>query len=240
MENGSPVLTTYSMFWECPSIPQKYRDEDKKLAEFYRPIERDSLMNEEEKTKHMIEWYKAANALLRGVTFPRQELLGVGQRMIECYRDGVHELVAWSQRQQVPVLVFSAGLGDSVQAALTAAGFQLPNVKVVSNFLDLDDNDKIVGIKGDEVIHTMNKNETTIKNTEYYEMVKERRNVLLMGDSIGDARMVEGMEHCAAVVKLGFLGHNVRDSLPKYLSQFDVVLVNEPSMRLPNAILQLI
>ncbi|XP_028161838.1 7-methylguanosine phosphate-specific 5'-nucleotidase-like isoform X1 [Ostrinia furnacalis] len=240
LENGSPVLTSFGMFRECPSIPQEYKDEDNRLADIYKPIERDPHMSLEEKTKHMVDWYNAAHAQLKGVTFPRQELMAIGHKMIDSFRDGVHELVSWSQRQQVPVLVFSAGLGDSVQAALTAAGFLLPHVKVVSNFLAIGDNDKIVGIKGDDVIHTLNKNETAIKNTEYYEMVKERRNVLLMGDSIGDARMAEGMEHCAAVVKLGFLGHNVRDSLPKYQSQFDVVLVNEPSVRLPNAILQLL
>lgn len=111
---------------------------------------------------------------------------------------------------------------------------------MVSNFLAIGDNEKIVGIKGDEVIHTLNKNETAIKNTEYYEMVRDRCNVILMGDNIGDARMAEGMEHCSAVVKVGFLGHNVEGNLPNYLDKFDVVLVNEPTVDLVNAILKLI
>lgn len=56
---------------------------------------------------------------------------------------------------------------------------------MVSNFLDTDSQDKITGIKG-EVIHCYNKNETVIKHTEYYEMVKDRSNVILMGDNLGN------------------------------------------------------
>lgn len=103
----------------------------------------------------------------------------------------------------------------------------------------MDDDDNIVGIKGD-VIHTYNKNEAAIKNTEYYEMVKQRCNVILMGDNIGDAGMAEGMEHCDVVIKVGFLGHHAESNLQNYLNKFDVVLVNEPSMDVVNAILKLL
>ncbi|CAH2063125.1 unnamed protein product, partial [Iphiclides podalirius] len=237
MDNGRMVLTSFGMFRECPSIPQCYRDEEIKLASYYKPIEVDPVMSIEEKTKHMVDWYQAAHKLLKGVKFPKQELLEVGHKMVECFRLGVKELISWSQTQQVPVLVFSAGLGESVVAALKAANFLLPNVKVVSNFLAIDETDTIVGIKGD-VIHTYNKNETAIKGTEYYEMVKERHNVLLMGDNIGDAGMAEGMEHCDVIIKIGFLGRNAGPNLENYLNKFDIVLVNDSTMDAANAILK--
>ncbi|KAL4709329.1 hypothetical protein ACJJTC_007061 [Scirpophaga incertulas] len=239
MEDGKNVLTSFGMFRECPSIPQYYKDEDNRLSDIYKPIECDPFLSVEEKSKHMIEWYKAGNAQLIGVTFPRQELLDIGHEMIDSFRQGVRELIDWSRHHHVPVLVFSAGLGDSVVAALKAANFMLPHVKVVSNFLAVEMNDKITGIQG-ELIHVFNKNETAIKNTEYYEMVKERSNVVLMGDSIGDAGMAEGMEHCDVVIKVGFLGRNVDGNLPNYLDKFDIVLVNDPTMDVVNAILELI
>jgi cytosolic 5'-nucleotidase 3 len=110
---------------------------------------------------------------------------------------------------------------------------------VVSNFLAVEDDEKISGIKG-EIIHTLNKNETAIKNTEYYDMVKERSNVVLMGDNIGDAGMAEGMEHCDVVVKVGFLDRHVVGNLPHYLHHFDIVLVNDHTMDVVNAILNLL
>lgn len=112
-------------------------------------------------------------------------------------------------------------------------------LQVVSNFLMMGEDDKISGIKG-EIIHTLNKNETAIKNTDYYEMVKERSNVILMGDNIGDAGMAEGMEHCDVVIKVGFLGHNIEGNLPNYLKKFDIVLVDHPTVNIVNAILKLL
>lgn len=104
----------------------------------------------------------------------------------------------------------------------------------------MDDNDVIVGIKGD-VIHTYNKNETAIKNTEYYDMVQQRSNVILMGDNIGDAGMAEGMGHCDVIVKIGFLGHqNAERNLENYLNKFDIVCVNDSTVDTTNAILKLL
>lgn len=54
--------------------------------------------------------------------------------MYQLFREGVADMIKWCEDQQVPVLVFSAGLGESVVAALTAANFLLPHVKV---YIDL-------------------------------------------------------------------------------------------------------
>ncbi|XP_045492528.1 7-methylguanosine phosphate-specific 5'-nucleotidase [Colias croceus] len=238
MDTGRIVLTSFGMLRECPSVPQYYRDEDNRLSNIYKPIEVDSEMGIEEKTKHMIDWYIAAHKLLVGMKLPKQELLEISKKMVECFRIGVKDLIMWSDKHQVPVLVFSAGLGECVVAALEAANFLLPNVKVISNFLAIDKNDTIVGIKG-EVIHTYNKNEAVIKNTEYYEMVKERNNVVLLGDNIGDAGMAEGMDHCDVIIKVGFLGRNVDANLNNYMNKFDIVLVNDHTMDVANAICKL-
>lgn len=81
----------------------------------------------------------------------------------------------------VPVLVFSAGLGESIQAVLTYEKILLPNVKLVSNFLKIKDG--ILDGFSDEypLIHTFNKNETVLEGTDYYDMVHNRQHVLLMG-----------------------------------------------------------
>ncbi|XP_050679976.1 7-methylguanosine phosphate-specific 5'-nucleotidase [Leptidea sinapis] len=239
MENGKIVLTSFGMFRECPSVPQHYKDEDNRLSSIYKPIEVDSTMSIEDKTKHMVDWYMAAHSLLKGMKFPKQELIEISKKMIDCFRSGVKEIILWSQKKQVPVLVFSAGLGECVVAALNSANFLLPHVKVVSNFLSMDEDDTIVGIKGD-VIHTYNKNEAAIRDTEYFGMVRDRSNVLLMGDNIGDAKMAEGMAHCDVIVKIGFLGRNVEANLQNYLEKFDIVLVNDHTMDVANAILKLV
>lgn len=71
-------------------------------------------------------------------------------------------------------------------------------------------------------------------------MVKDRSNVLLMGDNIGDAAMAEGMEHCDVVIKIGFLSNSLDGNLQNYLNHFDIVLLNDSTMNVPNAILKLV
>lgn len=63
----------------------------------------------------------------------RDEIQHVAAKYQHCLRDGTHELFADLNRMAVPILVFSAGLGDSVLAVLNQAGVMQPNVKVSEN-----------------------------------------------------------------------------------------------------------
>ena len=67
----------------------------------------------------------------------------------------------------------------------------------------------MVGFQG-ELIHTFNKNENSIHNSDYFEKLVHRDNVILMGDTIGDLRMAEGCDKNANVLKIGFLNDKVR------------------------------
>ena len=47
-------------------------------------------------------------------------------------------------------------------------------------------------------------------NTEFSENIStERRNVILLGDSIGDPNMSHGISHDNHVLKIGFLNYDV-------------------------------
>lgn len=62
------------------------------------------------------------------------------------------------------------------------------------------------------MIHVFNKNEFALKNTKYYEIIKTRGNVILMGDSLGDAGMTNGVACSNAVLKIGFLYEHVSNN----------------------------
>lgn len=79
---------------------------------------------------------------------------------------------------------------------------------MISNFLKYNNEGVIEGFQG-KPIHVFNKNEYVLKGTDYHELIEERTNVILMGDSIGDAGMAEGMPHCDSVLKIGFLYDHV-------------------------------
>lgn len=129
----------------------------------------------------------------------------------DCIRDGTRPMMELLNRNNVPVLVFSAGLGNSVISLLRQADVYFPNVKVVSNFLQYDQDDILNGLQ-ERVIHTFNKNEHALEGTEYLKLVQDRDHVLVMGDSLGDATMADGVPAQSHVLKIGFLFDHVKSS----------------------------
>lgn len=127
----------------------------------------------------------------------------------DCIRDGTKPMLELLNRHKVPVLVFSAGLGNSVISLMRQADVYLPNVKVISNFLQSGEDGILNGLQ-ERVIHTFNKNETALVGTEYYHLVKDRDHVIVMGDSLGDATMADGVPAQAHLLKIGFLFDHVR------------------------------
>jgi hypothetical protein len=74
---------------------------------------------------------------------------------------------------------------------------------IVSNMMEFNDDGLIVAFK-EPLIHILvyigklkpqNKNEANIKGLPYFNSIKQRNNVILMGDSEGDPHMGEGLEH---------------------------------------------
>lgn len=72
------------------------------------------------------------------------------------------------QAAGVPVLVFSAGLGDSVSAVLRYHNALLPNVHIISNYLQFNGL-QVNGFQGD-IIHSFNKNEHAVEKSDYFEV----------------------------------------------------------------------
>ena len=72
------------------------------------------------------------------------------------------------QAAGVPVLVFSAGLGDSVSAVLRYHNVLLSNVHIISNYLRFNGL-QVNGFQGD-IIHSFNKNEHAVDKSDYFEV----------------------------------------------------------------------
>ncbi|XP_055530429.1 7-methylguanosine phosphate-specific 5'-nucleotidase [Wyeomyia smithii] len=239
LSNGEKILTSFGMFNECRSLPASVLLESKKLFEKYRPIEIDPHMPLEEKIIYMIEWWSKTGDLLKGFPLPQEEIAEVAKRFKEGLRDGTHQMFWDLNEQRVPCLVFSAGLGDSVVSVLRQADVLHPNVKVISNFLQYGADGNLNGLQ-EKMIHTFNKNETALEGTEYYDLVHDRDHVIVMGDSIGDAGMADGIPSSSHVLKIGFLFDHPEQNLPRYMDTFDIVLIDDQTMDVPRAILEMV
>lgn len=88
-----------------------------------------------------------------------------------------------------------------------------------------DEGGVIQGFKG-PLIHVLNKNEFALKNTKYYDLIKNRNNVILLGDSLGDARMADGMAHANHVLKIGFIYENVVSFYYSFLNLIYIIFLD--------------
>ncbi|XP_044749086.1 7-methylguanosine phosphate-specific 5'-nucleotidase [Coccinella septempunctata] len=241
-ENGKKHLSSFGIFRCCPSLPKEHVELTDSFARKYKPIECDLTIPIEERKKHMEEWYSDTEKSLKGIEISPEEISDIAKKYGPCLRDGCKKIFQSLEEKNVPVLVFSAGLGDTVVALLKHNGIYRTNVKVVSNFLDFDKNNVVQGFQG-KLIHIYSKNEHALEGTDYFKLISQRNNVILLGDSIGDAGMADGLPNTNAVLKIGFLYFEkdlAEKKLSDYLNYFDIVLEDDQTMDVLGSILALL
>ncbi|XP_027366380.1 7-methylguanosine phosphate-specific 5'-nucleotidase A isoform X2 [Abrus precatorius] len=222
----------------------EYDAKREKLYEYYHPLEFSPAIGLAEKTKLMEEWWGKTHSLLieGGLTYEsiRQSVANANI----AFREGVIELFEFLEERDIPVLIFSAGLADIIEEVLRQKLHRsFKNVRIVSNRMVFDDDGHLVSFKG-KLIHSLNKNEHALDMaapvheqlgdmddpTNESASFKKRTNVLLLGDHIGDLGMSDGLNY-ETRISVGFLNHNIENSLSCYQEAFDVVFVNDAPMR---------
>jgi len=96
----------------------------------------------------------------------------------------------------IPLLIFSAsGMGyEGIYYSLEKANTLYDNIDIISNSFIRDETGKAIGTR-EPLIHTFNKDETIIKNFPIYEKIKNRKNIILLGDSLSDIHMANGCNY---------------------------------------------
>lgn len=219
-------------------MPAFYREEANTLLAKYYPIEIDPEMTEEEKIPYMTEWYDQIHNLIVKCKVSQDSLAEMVAASNARLREGTEELCSKLHGVNVPVLVFSAGMGDILEQVLRHFGVYTDNVKVVSNFFKYNEEGVMVGFKND-LIHMFNKNENAIHSSNYFDKLKGRSNVILMGDSMGDIKMAVGVPQPNHVIKIGFLNDKVEERIESYMNGFDIVLIDDQTMDVVNSIVKL-
>ncbi|ORX55769.1 HAD-superfamily hydrolase [Hesseltinella vesiculosa] len=106
---------------------------------------------------------------------------------------------------------------------------------IVSNMMKFNNQDVCVGFN-DPLIHVFNKSEFQLETTPYFPSIKDRSNVILVGDSLGDLQMSQGVKHDLCL-NIGFLNHDIEQLAPRYLQAFDIVIEGDANM---NPILEIL
>ncbi|CAL8272940.1 unnamed protein product [Lota lota] len=234
--NGKRCPTSHNILEISQIISDECKQKLKDLLNKYYPIEIDSSRTIEEKLPLMVEWWTRAHELMVQQKIRKDQLALAVQESDAMLRDGYQQFFDCLHQQSVPLLIFSAGLGDVLEEVIRQAGVFHPNVKVFSNYMDFDETGVMTAFKG-ELIHIYNKREGALLNTGHFEELRSRPNVVLLGDSLGDLTMADGVQDVENVLKIGFLNDKVDERLQSYLNSYDIVLLKDETMEVPNAIL---
>jgi 5'-nucleotidase len=209
-------------------LSEDYARKAHELFDKYHPIEIDSNIEQEEKNEKMFEWWKAHKNLLVDSGFSKRIVEEcVGEMIDEKYpefREGVIEFLKNLGENEIPLIIMTASLGDLVSEFMDRNGVFSDNVHVIGNGFNYDSEGNAVSVK--KIIHVFNKHEMEIRELPIYLELVERKNVLLLGDSLGDVKMVGGFDY-DGLIKIGFLNGNVDDNLNKYKKEYDVVILDD-------------
>jgi len=177
---GEKTQSTFVMLRNNNCLTPDYPQKSQALFDKYNPIEMNHKIPIEERKEKMNEWWKKHLDLLIESKLNENDikiLIGKGEITT---RIGVSEFIDFSKKKNIPIIIMSAGLGDVIKLYLEKEKKLFNNIHIISNLFKWDSNGKAIRINP-PIIHSANKDETTIKNISIYEELKIRRNVLLLG-----------------------------------------------------------
>ena len=236
-EDGVKQKTViYQLRSDPKYLGEKYFEESNKLFEVYNPIEINPNISREEKQEKMQEWWEKHFDLLAKSGLSKEIMKRVVKEKPLKFRKGVKELLMFLDKSNIPTIFMSASPGDLIIKYLKEKDLLNKNVHVIANKYEFDKEGNAIKTKG-LIIHVFNKKEVLLKDEEIYDKTKNRKNVLLLGDSIGDAGMIEGFPY-DNLIKIGFLNEKVEESLEAYKEAFDVVLTGDQDFDYVNELIQ--
>ena len=228
--NGKQTPSIVSVLRNENYLSEEYSKKAKELANHYHPIEIDPAISMNVKKKKMQEWWEKHFELLIKSGLNKKNLERViNEEKIE-FREGASEFLDLLHEKKIPLIILSSsGIGDLIPMYLEKYGKLYDNVHIITNLYKWDKKGNAIGINK-PIIHVFNKDETFIKDyPKIYNKIKDRKNVLLLGDSLGDLGMVEGFDY-DNLLKIGFLNEEVERDLKEYKKNFDVIITNDYNM----------
>lgn len=236
MHNGRHAANSYQVLFRSGVMSAYFAQKMDELFSKYHPIEIDPRLTIEQKTPLIVEWWMAVFDLMKECGYSRQKLEQIIASGTLHWRDGVKEFLDKLAAAGLPLLIFSAGMGDIIVESLKAVGADMRMIDVIANFSSFDDEGAYLGTK-EPVVHSLDKNEGLLDVFGLRIKFAGRANVLLLGDSMQDLDMIKGDNH-QEVLKLGYLNHATEDTRLKYRQAFDMVVEGDGDFQPVNELVE--
>nr|XP_061807400.1 7-methylguanosine phosphate-specific 5'-nucleotidase-like [Nerophis lumbriciformis] len=241
--NGKRVPTTHNILDSRLLVDEECGKKMRALFYTYYPIEIDPSLTVQQKLPFMVEWWTKVHHLLVEQKIQKDLLAPAVKEftsITSMLRFGYKEFFSHLAHRNVPILIFSGGVGDVLEEVIRQHGVFHPNVHVIANYMDFDHAGVLRAFKG-ELIHTFNKRESALAHVARFPELQERRSLLLLGDNLGDLNVAAGVPEPRRLLTVGFLNDQVEARRESYVEAFDiVVLAQDDTMDVPNAVLKFV
>jgi len=229
LENGEFVPSLISILRDGNYLSEDYAKKAHNLFNHYHKIEIDNEIPLNQKIIEMENWWESHAKLRIESKLNKSDIIKVSKSNKIKFREFLPEILEITFQNNIPFIILSAsGLGYiSIIETLKSKKIYFKNIEVISNKHIWDNNGFAIDFIKPH-IHTFNKNENIIKNnSEIYNKIKTRKNIILLGDSLGDSNMAKENDN---VLKIGFLNFNIDENLENYKKYYDVIIINDSSM----------
>ena len=196
-----------------------------KYYEKYGPIEIDYNIDVKEKEKYMIEWYQKCMDLYYKYNITKTKLRDSINNTNMKLRKGVKEFLYKLYKNDIPVIILSAGIGNTIEQKLENEKCYYGNIDIISNFLKFDEQDKMIKFSGN-LIHTLNKDIDKLADINIKNKIEKRDYRIVIGDLIEDINMI-GKYKDERTLKIGFLNENIEENIEVYKDNFDIVCTKD-------------
>lgn len=222
--DGKEFKSVIALLREDNYLDQDYVIKAEELYDKYHLFVDDPTISPEERSEKMTRWWQEHLDLQieKGLTKEVIDRLCKDTKYKLQFRHGIKEFIEILKNNNVPMLVLSAGWGDVIEYCLRENNLLYEGISIVSNFFNYDEFGRITGYK-EEIIHSANKGDVAIARHPHFSKIKDRENVILLGDNLGDLDMAEGIEH-KEIIKICFLPKN--KNLEDFLG-YDVIILND-------------
>ncbi|XP_069490604.1 7-methylguanosine phosphate-specific 5'-nucleotidase [Ambystoma mexicanum] len=235
--NGKRCPTCHNIVDNSQLVSADCKKKLKDLCNTYYPIEIDHTRSIDEKYPLMVEWWTKAHDLLCQQNIRKDMIAPIVKDSGAMLREGYEVFFNGLHQSNIPLFIFSAGIGDILEEIIRQAGVFHDNVNVVSNYMDFDEKGMLIGFKG-ELIHTYNKNNSVLRDKEYFKQLDNRTNIIVLGDTLGDLTMADGVTNVENILKIGFLNDKVEEQRQMFLDAYDIVLEKDETLDAVNGILK--
>ena len=211
-------------------FPPEYADKSNAIFDKYHPIEIDTTIPLDEKKKAMVNRRNEQFNLMLGYGLTRKMIEDAMGSEDTNFRAGCGDMFDLLKKHAIPLLILSASwLGyDSIYYCLKHENKLYDNIDIISNDFVRDEEGKAIGVR-EPIIHSFNKDETVVKNFPIYEDIKDRKNILLIGDGLWDAHMADGFDY-ENIIKIWFLNDDTPENRKKFQEKYDLIILNDGPM----------